>query len=141
MVESQRGCMLCRVLLSFLTLVAAACGSSAGMPDAPAASPLPTGPDGPPVLTITPSGVNPQVLHAFSRAQTITFVNEDAVAHDMRSDAHPAHTACTQVNVGLMMPGESRQIAGPTMPSFTLCYFHDENDPTNGRFRGAIVTH
>ena len=37
--------------------------------------------------------------------------------------------------------GESRDIAGPTMPTFSLCYYHDENDSTNSRFRSVIVTH
>jgi hypothetical protein len=92
-------------------------------------------------MTIMPSGVNPQVLHTFDSRDTITFVNGDAKPHDMRSDPHPAHTDCPSINVGLMMPGESRQIAGPTLPPFALCYYHDDTDPTNKSLQGVIVTH
>ena len=138
MVESYRGIMPCRVFLSFLALLCAACGTSGGMPAAPVSSPVPSGP---PIMTITASGVSPQVLHAFDRREMITFMNDDAVPHDIRSDAHPSHSACSQVNLGVMMPGERREIAGPTMPTFSLCYYHDENDPTNSSFRGVIVTH
>ena len=82
-----------------------------------------------------------QVLHAFDEQETITFINGDARPHDMRSDPHPAHTDCPALSVGPMMPGERREIAGPKLPGFTLCYYHDELDPTNSAFRGVVVTH
>ena len=126
-------------LLSFMTLVAAACGSSGGAPAAPVPTPNPV--EGPPVLTITSSGVTPQVLHSFDYRETITFMNADAQPHDMRSDPHPVHAGCGSLNIGPIMPGESRQIAGPTLPHFTLCYFHDEADPANNRYRGVLITH
>jgi hypothetical protein len=122
-----------------LAIAAAACGSSGGGPSQePDPSPTPIGP---PSMTITPSGVNPQVLHAFDEKETITFINGDARPHDMRSDPHPAHTDCPALSVGTMMPGERREIAGPTLPGFALCYYHDELDPTNNAFRGVVVTH
>jgi hypothetical protein len=127
-----------RTLASILSVLAVACGSSGGMPAAPAPSPTPSGP---PTMTITPSGVNPQVLHTFDSRETVTFVNGDGRPHDMRSDPHPAHTDCPSISVGLMMPGESRQIAGPTLPPFALCYYHDDNDPSNKSFQGVVVTH
>jgi hypothetical protein len=121
-----------------LALLAAACGSSGGPSPQPSPSPTPIGP---PVMTITPAGVSPQVLHAFDSRETITFVNGDVRAHDLRSDPHPAHTDCAAINVGTIPPGESRQIEGPSLPPFSLCYYHDETDPTNSSFRGVVVTH
>jgi len=123
-----------------LALFAAACGSSGGGPSGtptPAASPTPLGP---PVATITPSGMQPQVLHTFDARESITFVNADGRAHDLRSDPHPAHTECPALSVDLQ-PGERQEITGPSLPRFTLCFYHDEADPTDDRFRGVVVTH
>jgi hypothetical protein len=128
-----------RVLGLNLALLAAACGSSGGGPSGPP-EPSPT-PLGPPVMTITASGVDPQVLHTFDARETVTFVNADARAHDLRSDPHPQHTDCPAINGGPIPPGERREIAGPSLPRFTLCYYHDEADPTNSAYRGVVVTH
>ena len=134
--------MSCRPLVRWLALClavgAAACGSSGDPTPEPVTSPTPSGP---PTMTITASGVSPQVLHTFDPRETITFVNGDVRSHDMRSDPHPAHTDCPATSVGPMMPGESRQIAGPALPPFSLCYYHDETDPVDSRFRGLVVTH
>jgi hypothetical protein len=92
-------------------------------------------------MTITASGVDPQVLHTFNFQDPVTFVNADARPHDMRSDPHPAHTDCPAINDGPLMPGARREIAGPSLPRFTLCYVHDETDPINSSYRGVIVTH
>jgi hypothetical protein len=121
-----------------LILLAVACGSSGGPAAPPGPSPSPLGP---PTMTITASGVDPQVLHTFDERETVTFVNADVRSHDVRSDPHPAHTDCPALNLGTLMPGERREIAGPSLPGFTLCYYHDEVDPTNTSFRGVVVTH
>jgi hypothetical protein len=118
----------------------AACGSSGGGDPSPTPSPSPSS-LGPPTTTITAAGVDPQVLHTFNFQETVTFVNGDSRAHDIRSDPHPAHSDCAAMNLGTLMPGERREIAGPSLPRFTLCYFHDEGDPTNTPFRGVVVTH
>jgi hypothetical protein len=130
--------MSCRLPALSLALLAAACGSAGGPASAPAPSPTPLGP---PTLTITGNGVDPQVLHTFDERETVTFVNADVRPHDMRSDPHPAHTDCPAINLGTMMPGERREIPGPSLPAFSLCYYHDENDPTNNSYRGVVVTH
>lgn len=127
-----------RALALWLSICAAACGSGGGPSATPSPSPSPSGP---PVMTLTPGGVSPQVLHAFDSRETITFVNGDTRVHDLRSDPHPAHNECPALSVGPIAPGESRQIAGPDLPPFSLCYYHDEADPVDPRFRGLIVTH
>jgi len=131
--------MSARRLVVGLALLSAACGSSGGGPSGPP-EPSPT-PLGPPTMTIRASGVDPQVLHTFDERETVIFVNADSRPHDVRSDPHPAHTDCPALNLGAMMPGERREIAGPSLPPFTLCYYHDETDATNNSFRGVVVTH
>jgi len=130
--------MSCRLLAGFLALMAAACGSPGAAPSAPAPSPTPAGP---PTMTITPSGVNPQVLHVFDLRDAITFVNGDGRPHDMRSDPHPAHTDCPSINVGLMMPGERREIDARSLPLGVPCYYHDDTDVANKTFQGVVLTH
>jgi hypothetical protein len=117
-----------------------ACGSSGGGDPSQTPGPSPS-PLGPPTTTITATGLDPQVLHTFNFQETVTFVNGDSRAHDIRSDPHPAHSDCPSMNLGTMMPGERREIAGPSLPRFALCYFHDEAEPTNSVFRGVVVTH
>ena len=129
-----------RLLVLCVAIGSLACGSSGGDGPSQTPSPSPT-PLGPPTMTITASGVNPQVLHTFDAQETITFINDDVRAHDMRSDPHPSHSDCPSMNVGTMMPGERREITGPSLPRFALCYYHDESDPTNSVFRGVVVTH
>ena len=129
-----------RPLAVTLALLAAACGSSTGGGPStdPAASPSPTGP---PVLTITAAGVDPQVLHTFDSRETVTFVNADSRTHELRSDPHPDHTECPAISGGPIAPGERREIAGPSLPRFTLCFYHEETEPANNSYRGVVVTH
>lgn len=128
-----------RGLVLGLVLVTTACGSSGGGPSGtPEPSPSPLGP---PTWTFTAAGLQPQVLHTFNFQEAVTVVNGDGRPHDIRSDPHPAHTDCPAINGGTLMPGERREIAGPSLPRFTLCYVHDEMDPANNSFRGVVVTH
>jgi hypothetical protein len=129
-----------RLLLLCVAIVPLACGASgdSGPSQTPDPSPSPLGP---PTTTITAAGVDPQVLHTFNFQETVVFVNGDSQAHDIRSDPHPSHSDCAAMNLGTLAPGERREIAGPTLPRFTLCYYHDEIDPANTAFRGVVVTH
>ena len=123
-----------------LAMVAVACGGSSGSGPSTGPTPSPS-PLGPPVMTITAAGVDPQVLHTFDARESVTFVNADDRPHELRSDPHPAHSECPGINGGPILPGERREITGPSLPRFTLCFYHDESDPTNDRFRGVVVTH
>ena len=129
-----------RLLALCFAIASSACGSSGGGEPSQTPSPSPT-PSGPPTTTITAAGVDPQVLHTFNSQETVIFVNADVRSHDIQSDPHPAHSDCPAMNLGTMAPGERREIAGPSLPRFTLCYYHDEIDPTNTVFRGVVVTH
>ena len=118
-----------------LVLLAAACGSSGGGPSSnPAPSPSPLGP---PIMTITASGVDPQVLHTFDAREAVTFVNADARAHDLRSDPHPAHTDCPAINVSAQDPGQSRTTNALT--TVRTCGFHDHLNDTVASLRGTIT--
>lgn len=113
-----------------LAILAAGCGASGG------GLPSPT-PSGSSTLTITPAGVTPKTI-TVSVGSQVTFVNADAVSHQMFSDPHPEHTDCPEINqVGFLAPGQSRQTGNLTIAR--TCGFHDHDRPTNQSLQGSIV--
>ena len=71
-----------------------------------------------------------------SRGARVTFVNNDGVGHDMNSDPHPAHTSCTDMNVGNVAPGQSQQT--DVLNIARTCGYHDHNQPSNTNLQGTI---
>jgi hypothetical protein len=67
----------------------------------------------------------------------LTFVNQDSVAHDIRSDPHPAHASCPALNVGVVPPGAARQSI--TLNTWGTCGYHDELALDDQRFKGQLV--
>jgi hypothetical protein len=119
---------------------AAVLASSVGCGTGPSAvrpSPEPT-PLVDPIVTITASGVNPQVLH-IAGDTGITFVNRDTRAYEIRSDPHPAHTECALMNLGPVASGESRLTARIALGQG--CGYHAEGDPANRAFQGFVLAH
>ena len=120
-----------------LALSGLACGSVSSTssttlpPPGPAASP-------PYFVTVTASGVSPQVTHVWQGGAVI-FRNDDARAHSFFSDPHPAHHECAGIlNLGPLRPGERREIK--QLP-IQACFFHKEEDPGNRAFQGVVVGH
>ena len=128
--------ILCERRLAFVLLGAlmAACGG-AGYDTAPG-QPVPT----PPGLTITISAlgvVSPKVL-TVSAGSRVTFVNNDAVAHDMSSDPHPEHTDCPEINqVGFIATGQARQTGN--LNTIRTCGYHDHDLPLDTDVQGSII--
>jgi hypothetical protein len=67
----------------------------------------------------------------------VEFVNRDTVAHDIRSDPHPAHSACPEFNLGSIAPGGRAAIPAP-LDRGRSCGFHDETRLGDTRFQGSI---
>jgi len=102
-------------------------------------TPSGTGP-GPSGATIT-IGANgavspPQVT--VSTGQSVTFVNNHTVTHDMASDPHPAHTGCPSINAIGNMPTGLTKLTNSFAGTGT-CRFHDHNEPDNAALKGTIV--
>ena len=72
-----------------------------------------------------------------TRGARVTFVNNDGVGHDMNSDPHPAHTSCTDMNVGNVTPGQSQQT--DVLNIARTCGYHDHNQPSNTNLQGTIM--
>lgn len=101
-------------------------------------TPPPTPPPGGFVVSITPTGVSPQVLHVWE-GRKAGFVNEDTRPHAVFADPHPAHSDCSGLlSVGTLAPGERRDVANLPIDA---CYYHDEGDPGNRAFQGLVLVH
>lgn len=124
-----------RVSLAVITpLLAAACGGGSTAPAAP--TPMSPAPAAPPTVTITSRGVNPVEI-AVAAGGRVTFVNLDAVPHDVAGGPDPSTPDCPEIDaVGFLVPGQARQTA--PFPAPRTCEYHDHgfHSPL---FNGRIV--
>jgi hypothetical protein len=124
------------------SLAVVACGGS-DSPSAPSPSPSPTptptpppgGPTATTTITISAAGVSPRDI-VVPRGSRVTFVNNDGVGHDMNSDPHPAHTSCTDMNVGFVAAAQNGQTNALNIAR--TCGYHDHNQPSNTSLQGTI---
>lgn len=116
-----------------LAVLTTACGEDDGsMPTAPSTP----GPQGA-TITITSAGVEPKTV-TIAAGQSVMFINNDTVTHDMASDPHPVHNDCPPINrVGSLAPGQSR--ATDALSVSRSCGFHDLLRDGDARWRGTIV--
>ena len=126
-----------RLPLAGLLLAAIVLATSCGKGDSAASpSPAPT-PTGTTTITITSTGASPKNI-VLPRGGQVTFVNRDAVPHQMYSDPHPEHTDCPEFDsVGFLSPGQSRQTKN--LVTAGTCNFHDHGDASNISLRGSVV--
>ena len=83
----------------------------------------------------------PQAL-TVAKGARVTFINNDARAHEMTSDPHPEHTDCPELNqVGRLEPGQQRDSGNLNGNPNTAkrCGFHDHINDGNAALRGAIT--
>jgi hypothetical protein len=120
------------ILVFFLCLLIASCGSGSSTPTTP------TNPSNPYTFTLTSGGVNPKELIVPLGTQVL-FVNNDSRRHDMASDPHPEHDDCQELNRGALNPGQSRETLN--LVAAKICGFHDHDNPPPGGniWTGRIV--
>lgn len=88
---------------------------------------------------MTPAGVNPAVLHVDSPV-TITFVNDDAVPHQLEEAPELQHGACPEVDaLGRLAPGASGSVT--IRRAGVICAYHEAAAPANVAFQGFLVVH
>jgi len=90
-------------------------------------------------VDITPTGVNPQVLHVDAPV-TVTFTDTDRVAHKLEAAPELAYGDCPEMNgLGTLQPGQQRTV---TLDQHGfICAYHDAARPTDMAFQGIIVLH
>lgn len=107
----------------------------------------PTGPTDTPTLTVafTSTGPEPATVRGPHEGPfTVTFVNRDSRPHQVRSDPHPADNNCTDLNIGVLAPGQSMET--PDLQGCFVIYgrftdrltYHDEASLDDPRFQGTI---
>ncbi len=114
-------------ILGAVALGVAACGSDSSGTGTGGGTCTPTGAAS---ITITSAGVAPKAVCVLPSG-TVTFANNDTVAHDIESG-----TACPDLNVGSIPAGQTRVV---TLPAAEVCGFHDAAAPTNTAFQGTVA--
>lgn len=130
----------CKGIATFgAVAIMVACGGGGG-PTGPSGGGSGSGSPGPSGATIT-IGANGSVTPGqvtISPGQSVTFVNNHNVTHDMVSDPHPIHNACPPMNaVGFISPGQTKLTNAFTTAG--SCGFHDHSNPETAGLTGRIV--
>jgi plastocyanin len=131
--------VLCAIAV--ISVLAMGCGGGGGgnnNPNGPSPNPDPGGGGGGgTTFTITSAGVSPRSI-TVSPGTRVTFVNNDAVPHEMNSDPHPNHGDCPAIDqVGFLAQGQSKQTGN--LNDVRTCGFHDHNRPDVVALQGTIV--
>lgn len=113
-----------------LTLLMASRGGGSS-PSAP--NPTPSNPY---TFTISAPGVTPKEL-TVAPGTRVLFVNNDTRGHDMASDPHPEHSDCPELNLGALMPGQSRETLNLVVAK--TCGFHDHDNPDSASLKGRLI--
>jgi plastocyanin len=123
------------VSLFVLGSFVAAAGCNYDAPSAPDSSSTP-GPEGA-VISLAASGVSPSAVD-IAPGQSVTFVNNDSVAHEIVSGPVPSYDQCPPINrVGRLEPGQSMQ-TGALMGT-SACSFIDLLRTGDSRWQGTIT--
>jgi hypothetical protein len=145
-----------RVRLLMITAAAAATlscgGDESAAPIIPVApTPAPTAGPAKPLdgatITITAAGfaLDSASATAFTigglrvyQGARLTFVNQDAVPHDVLSDPPHIHTDCPEFNAaGFIVPGQTRNT--DPLNRIVSCGFHDHLHESDSRFVGKVT--
>ena len=137
-----------RSMLARWTTIAAVAASlsacTSSPPPAPSVTPAVSDPGPPPAipttdgatLTLTAAGISPKQVRVYEGSR-VTFVNNDARVHDMRSDPLHLQTDCPELNaIGTLVTGESR--ASDPLEHLRVCGFHDHVNDGDARFYGVV---
>jgi plastocyanin len=88
-------------------------------------------------ISITPSGLSPSVV-TIAAGQSVTFVNQDTVAHNIASTPVPTYDDCPPINrVGQLAPGQSVQTGALSVTR--SCSFIDLSRVSDPRWQGTIT--
>lgn len=88
-------------------------------------------------ISITSSGLTPSMV-SIATGQSVTFRNDDAVAHEIVSTPVPTYSDCPAVNrVGRLEPGQTMQTGALT--DTRSCGFLDLLRTGDSRWQGTVV--
>jgi hypothetical protein len=108
---------------------------SATAPTSDVGAPPPSAPTDGATLVLSPTGVTPTAVRVYQQSR-VTFVNRDAVNHEIQSDPLHLHTDCPALNIGVIVPGQSR--SSNPLPDVRACGFHDHTREADIAFYGTV---
>jgi hypothetical protein len=118
-----------------LPLVLTICGCSYNSPTTPSGDGSQPGPEGA-SISITSSGLSSMTV-SVSTGQSVTFVNNDTVAHQFVSTPIPTYSDCPAINrIGTLQPGQSMQTGA--LSTARSCGFLDLLNTNDARLQGTI---
>lgn len=124
-----------------LFAISMACGGSPTSPSGGVTQVVgSTGSQGPSgaTITMTSGGLSAGSV-TIAVGQSVTFVNNDARAHEIASDPHPQHGSCPSIENGLGTIGAGQTKLTMGFAGAGTCTFHDHLDSTNRNFQGSIT--
>ena len=117
----RTGPIVCAIAATSTLAFFSGCNNDSTFPTA-----NPGGSSGGATILITRTGLSPQSVSIVAGAQ-VTFVNSDSLPREIRSDPHPGHGDCPEINqVGVIQPGNNRQTGNLTV--VRTCGFHDDRE-------------
>ena len=128
-----------RIVMLAMVMIGAGCGggsSTGGLGASGAVGATPPAGQASATIHLSASGLDQKAL-TVKAGDEVEFINDDAAAHEIASDPHPAHTDCPELNSGMLAHG---QTFTATMGSTAkTCGLHDHLQPGNAAFRGTIT--
>lgn len=79
------------------------------------------------MVTISPQGFSPKDI-TVKVGDSITWTNGDSANHTVSSDNHPVHTLYPFLNLGKIMPAETKSVMFEKAGKYT---YHDHLNPSN----------
>jgi plastocyanin len=122
------------LIASAFSVLIAATACDYDSPTAPESS-MP-GPEGA-VVSLTSTGLAPGAA-TITAGQSVTFVNNDSIAHEIVSGPAPSYDECPEINrVGRLEPGQSMQTGALSVAR--SCTFLDLLRISDQRWQGMIT--
>lgn len=90
----------------------------------------------PPTVTITAAGMSPLEI-IIAVGQRVTFVNNDARAHDVVGGIDPGHPDCQPEILMFLVPGQSADTR--VFSTARTCEYHDHTQLGVPTFQGRII--
>lgn len=121
---------------ALIALLFAAVGCDYGSPTAPPPANSMPGQQGA-MISLTSSGLTP-IAVAITPGQSVSFRNDDSVAHEIVSAPVPTYSDCPAINsLGRLEPGQTKQTAALT--NSRSCGFLDLLRTGDQRWQGTIT--
>ncbi len=132
-IRSQTLSIACRIGAAVVAVLFSGCDSKNPVDPSPVQSASTT-------VTMTAAGLSSAQVSVAVNG-TVTFINADAISHEIRSNPHPLHNSCPPFDlIGVLAPGQQGTTGPLTFAG--ACGYHDvvlEDTGAGLPFRGVVL--